>query len=65
VPAADGEVAGFLAGLIHGFVAPLSFVVSLFSEDIRMYEVHNSGALYDLGFVLGSGILFAGAGSSS
>jgi hypothetical protein len=25
-----------------------------------MYEVHNSGAWYDVGFVLGAGILFSG-----
>ena len=50
---AQGLVAGFWRGLWHGFIAPISFVVSLFSADVRVYEVHNSGAWYDFGFLLG------------
>jgi hypothetical protein len=50
---AQGLVAGFWRGLWHGVIAPISFLVSLFSADVRVYEVHNSGAWYDFGFVLG------------
>ncbi len=57
MPGPDGSIAGFWAGLFHGFLAPFTFVISLFSNNIQMYEVHNSGALYDLGFVLGVCIL--------
>ena len=59
--AAEGEAAaGFLFGLWHGVIAPFSFVVSLFTDNVNLYEVHNSGNWYDFGFVLGAGILFGG-----
>ncbi|HSJ28830.1 MAG TPA: hypothetical protein VLB67_11510 [Acidimicrobiia bacterium] len=56
----DGDVAGFWMGLWHGIIAPVTFVVSLFTDDVSLYEVHNSGNWYDFGFVLGAGILFGG-----
>jgi hypothetical protein len=59
--AAEGEVAaGFLFGLWHGIIAPVTFVVSLFSDNVNLYEVRNNGNWYDFGFVLGAGILFGG-----
>lgn len=61
----DGQLAGFWLGLWHGFIAPVTFVVSLFSDTVNMYEVHNSGNWYDFGFVLGAGILFGGGGAGS
>lgn len=54
------EPAGFWSGLWHGFIAPVSFVFSLFSDHIAMYAVNNNGGWYDFGFVVGSGILFGG-----
>ncbi len=51
---------GFLGGLWHGFIAPLSFIGSLISDTIAMYAVNNTGGWYDFGFVLGAGILFGG-----
>lgn len=65
VPVMDQSVAGFLMGLWHGIVAPFTFVISLFTENISLYEVHNSGGWYDFGFVLGAGILFGGGGKAS
>lgn len=50
---------GLLWGLLHGFIAPISFIGSIFL-DVRMYAFPNDGVWYDLGFVLGSGILFGG-----
>ena len=59
--AADGEViAGFLLGLWHGFIAPVTFAISLFTDNVNLYEVTNNGNWYDFGFVLGAGILFGG-----
>lgn len=55
-----GDVVGFWLGLWHGFIAPVTFVISLFTDDVNLYEVHNSGNWYDFGFVLGAGILFGG-----
>jgi hypothetical protein len=52
-PNASGVIAGFWRGLWHGLVAPITFLVSLFTDRVSMYEVHNSGAWYDLGFLMG------------
>ncbi len=62
---ADGDIAGFWLGLWHGIIAALTFIISLFSDNVRFYEVHNNGAWYDFGFVLGASILFGGGGSAS
>ena len=63
--AADGSVAGFIRGLWHGFIAPVTFVISLFTDSVNVYEVHNNGNWYDFGFVLGAGILFGGGAFGS
>ncbi|HUP17910.1 MAG TPA: hypothetical protein VM848_17915 [Acidimicrobiia bacterium] len=52
--------AGFLFGLWHGIIAPVTFIISLFTDNVNLYEVHNNGNWYDFGFVLGAGILFGG-----
>jgi hypothetical protein len=59
-PTPDGDSAGFLLGLWQGIISPITFVISLFSDNINIYEVHNNGNWYDFGFVLGAGILFGG-----
>jgi len=51
--AATGQGAGFWLGLWHGFICPIAFLVSLFNDHVGVYEVHNNGHWYDLGFVLG------------
>lgn len=61
----DGGVAGFWLGLWHGVIAPITFVVSLFSETVNVYEVHNNGGWYNLGFILGAGVLLGGGGAGS
>ena len=58
-------VAGFWAGLWHGAICPIAFFISLFNHHVRIYEVHNTGALYDLGFVLGASASLGGAGRGS
>lgn len=58
--APDGDVAGFFLGLWQGFIAPITFFISLFTDNVNIYEVHNSGNWYDFGFVLGAGLLFSG-----
>ena len=58
--APDGDVAGFWLGLWHGIIAPITFIISLFTDDVNLYEVHNNGNWYDFGFVMGAGILFGG-----
>lgn len=44
--------AGFLWGIWHGWIAPVSLIVSLFKENISLFESHNSGFWYELGFYL-------------
>ncbi len=51
--------AGFWAGLWHGLILPVSFIISLFESNIGIYEVHNNGNWYNFGFVLGIWIAFA------
>ena len=57
--------AGFFAGLWHGFICVITFIISLFSDNVRMYEVSNSGGWYDLGFLLGAGVALGGSGRGS
>ena len=59
-PDADGRTAGFFLGLWHGFISPVTFIVSVFSKNVRLYEVHNNGTWYNFGFVLGAGLLLSG-----
>jgi hypothetical protein len=58
-PDALGRVARAGAGLWHGIIAPVTLVLSFFNPDIQMYEVHNAGSEYDLGFLLGVTVIVA------
>ncbi|CAL4865784.1 hypothetical protein MMA231_00020 [Asticcacaulis sp. MM231] len=40
-------------GIIDGLFAPISFVLSLFSDTVRMYAFPNIGRWYDFGFLIG------------
>jgi hypothetical protein len=57
--------AGFFLGLWHGIIVPVSFVISLFSDGVSVYEVANDGNWYDLGFFLGLMVVLGGGGSST
>lgn len=61
---ASGEP-GFFLGFWHGLIAPVAFLISLFTDAVRVYAVPNLGRWYDFGFMLGiggfSGGLFAGS----
>jgi hypothetical protein len=58
-PDALGRVARAGAGLWHGIIAPITLVISFFNSDVRMYEVHNTGSEYDLGFLIGLAIVIS------
>lgn len=64
-PDEDGEVAGFWQGLWHGIISPFAFLISLFSDTVHVYEVHNNGDWYNFGFLLGASIIFGGTGGGS
>lgn len=57
--------AGFWAGLWHGFIIVITFIVSLFNTDVRIYEAHNAGWTYNLGFLLGAMISLGGGARAS
>jgi hypothetical protein len=54
----------FVRGLIDGFLAPISFVISLFNDHVRMYAFPNVGRWYDFGFMLGIGAWGGGAATT-
>ena len=58
----DGNVAGFWGGVWHGFISPVTLMISLFNENVGVYEVHNNGAWYNFGFILGTMMIFSGSG---
>lgn len=58
-------IAGFWLGLWQGFIAPIVFVVSLFRHNLNIYEVHNSGAWYNFGYLFGLACFFGGGGNKA
>jgi hypothetical protein len=57
---AGPDAAGFWLGLWHGFISPVTFIVSLFSDTVGIYEVRNNGGWYDAGFMIGISAVFSG-----
>ncbi len=60
VPDTAGESVGFWSGLWHGIISPVTFFISLFSDNVNIYEVYNSGNWYDFGFMFGVSLIFGG-----
>ncbi len=46
------EPAGFFTGIWHGWIAPVSLIVGLFKDGVRIYEPNNTGWWYDFGFYI-------------
>ena len=65
IPDEEGKVAGFWQGLWHGFISPFTFLISLFSDTVHIYEIHNNGGWYNFGFLLGASIIFGGSGGGA
>ena len=61
----QNAIAGFWLGLWQGFIAPIVFVVSLFRHNLSIYEVHNSGAWYNFGYLFGLACFFGGGGNKA
>ena len=57
-PDDGGRVSGFVQGLWHGIIAPVSVVGSFFNPAMQAYEVHNNGRDYNLGFLIGVAFVF-------
>jgi len=60
----DAEPAGFWAGFWHGIISPITFLVSLFNPNVRIYETNNKGVIYDFGFLLGASGSIGGSGTT-
>ncbi len=56
----DAKPAGFWAGLWHGLILPLTFLIRLFNPNVGIYETNNNGRWYDFGFFLGLSASFGG-----
>jgi hypothetical protein len=53
-PDAHGHPAGFWLGVWHGILSPFTLLASFLTKtNVQMYEVHNDGSLYNLGFFVG------------
>lgn len=50
---ASATKAGFWAGLWHGVIVVVTFIISLFNKSVHIYEANNAGWSYNLGFLLG------------
>ncbi len=60
-----GRPANFWAGLWHGLIIVITFIVSLFTSDVGVYESNNVGWGYNLGFLLGCCIALGSGARSS
>jgi len=60
----EATPAGFWSGLWHGFICFFTFIISLFSDSVRIYEGFNNGGWYDFGFILGAAAFFSGSHQS-
>ena len=58
------QAPGFLLGLWHGFIFPVAWIVSLFTDKVAVYAVPNSGGWYDFGYFLGIVVFGVGARKS-
>jgi len=54
-PCLTGHIYGFWAGLWHGIIAPIVFIVSFFRDDVAVFALNNNGHWYTFGFLLGIG----------
>lgn len=51
---AHGRPAGFWMGIWHGVISPITLLLGFINkQSVQMYEVHNDGSLYNLGFFFG------------
>ncbi len=63
--ASAGGAAGFWKGLWHGFISLFTFIISLFNDNVSVYEVRNNGAWYNFGFLLGIMCFYGGSGGEA
>ena len=64
-PNSQDAIAGFWLGIWQGFIAPFVFLASLFKSTLNIYEVHNNGVWYNVGYLLGLACFFGGGGNQA
>jgi hypothetical protein len=57
-PAVSGHVADLADGLWHGLISPVTAIGAFINPAMQMYEVHNNGPQYNLGFLIGVAVVF-------
>ncbi len=58
-----GTQAGFWLGVAHGGIMPMALPVLLVGKDVPIYQEHNTGRFYKLGYIAGinlCGLIFFG-----
>ena len=63
-PGPNGKVAGFFNGVWDGAISPITFVISLFNENVEIYNPNRDG-WYPFGFMIGIGTLGGSSASVS
>jgi len=43
---------GFFRGVWHGWIAPFTLILQFVDRDNRMYDPHNTGFAYEIGFYM-------------
>lgn len=46
------EPAGFFRGIWHGWIAPISLIVSIFDDSVSIFQPINTGFWYEFGFYM-------------
>jgi hypothetical protein len=51
---------GFWGGLWHGMIVPITWIGSMFSDNVAIYAIANNGNWYDFGYAIGvGGVIFS------
>jgi hypothetical protein len=56
----SGAPANFWLGLWQGLIVFLSFIASWFDNNIVLYQVHNNGFWYNLGYIIALSVSVGG-----
>ncbi|MEI7827086.1 MAG: hypothetical protein WCI87_04725 [Euryarchaeota archaeon] len=60
----SGAPANFWLGLWQGLIICLSFIASWFDNNIVLYQVHNDGFWYNLGYIIALFVSVGGSGGA-
>jgi hypothetical protein len=52
-PSEYADPYGFVSGIIHGALLPISFIASIFIDNVYVFGEPNTGFFYYIGFLIG------------